>query len=204
MKFGRITGLATAATLFATITAAGGPIKPPRPQFAPQSQQTDPIYWRRHRHHHYTRSYGYDGYDPAFAGLFWPLAGAGWDAYDSDCAFYGCSYGWGLGPFAWGLFGLGYYDPFGLYGWGWGNYGYAGGLAGQHFGGRHWGGHHWAAQGFAAHHRFGGYRHFAGIHRGGFHHFGGHGFGGRGFMAFHGGGGFRGGGGFHGGGGHHR
>lgn len=222
MKRKFLSALACAATILVTSSAGAGPVNPPKPQINAQGAQIEPVnYWRRHhwRHHDWRRHYGsagayrYDIADLAFANIFWPLWGGdclygdcGWDdayAYDPGCYFYGCSYGWSLGPYAWGLFGAGFLDPYGLLGWGysvpyfgWPSYAGFGGygpaflpglgaapLAGRHFlvqgyPGRYLGGFHNFRHGafglrHAGAYRSHGWRHIGGVHGFGPRHFGG-------------------------------
>jgi hypothetical protein len=199
-------------------SASAASLAPPRAQLE-QKPHIELVRYHRHRHHHRGVA-AEDADDSNFDALFWPLSdsacmfngcGESEYGYGWDCFFYSCGYGWELGPFAWGLFGLGLYDPFDNYGWGYGDYGgYAGhsreptargagnGLGARHMaagrsGRRHWGRRRSGGRHYGHHrsrHHFGG-SHFGGHRFGGFHH---------GFGGFrHGGGGFHGGG-FHGGG----
>lgn len=253
MKLNRLSAAVAAVYLFAASSAWSGPVLPVRPELSTQFAPIEQVgyyhhhhHWRRHHHHYYGEdaypvgTYAYSAEDAALLGLFWPLwgntclyGGCGWSVvYDPGCYFYGCGYGWSLGPFAWGLFGLGFYDPYGIYGltytfpsyggfgfanFGGANFGAFGAGAATGFGARQFG-HNFAGRGGFRHFgHFGhGFRHW-GYHPYGFHHFSGyrmHGW--RHYGGFHHGfhrfGGFHGfgsrhvmafhGGGFHGGGFH--
>ena len=183
-KFKGLSAAAAAVSLFAITPARSGPVLPDRLELSTWRAPVEPAgyHWQRHYHQAYAAD-DYAAEELAMTALFWPLwssdccfGGCGWTvATDPGCYFYGCGAGWGLGPFAWGLFGLGFADPYGISGWGYSGLGYGefgypgfggyGGVAGARFGaglgaglgtgvlaGRHFAGHHIGrgAHGFGA------------------------------------------------------
>ncbi len=134
-KFKGLSAAAAAFSLFAITPARSGPVLPDRLELSARRAPIEPAryHWQRHYHQAYAAD-DYAAEELAMTALFWPLwssecffGGCGWTvATDPGCYFYGCGAGWGLGPFAWGLFGLGFADPYGIYGWGYSGPGYGG------------------------------------------------------------------------------
>lgn len=102
--------LAAAALLTASpAPALAAPSTSPHFQAAPAVELAR--HHKRHRHHRAAASAG----GAALGGLFWPLDSATQNVRDPACALVGCAPGWTLGPLAWGLYGVGFSDPLGLW-----------------------------------------------------------------------------------------